>query len=246
MNPIESTTDFTIAVVILATVIFYYIYFYFVTSGLPEKFCFVFNQPVQKEIALFLLKKFSGFLILGLIPGVIYYFFINPDFEKFGFSVEGFNNNLFAIFSLVITIAIILFINQKANKQNNSLQINLSEWNILLFLINAAGWIIYLIGYEFLFRGILLFECYSSFGFWPAVAINVTIYSAIHMVNGKDQTFGALIFGGIACYLTLNQGSILIPIFMHVALSIFSDYFSIRYNADLNFIKQTSFNLPQK
>jgi membrane protease YdiL (CAAX protease family) len=97
-----------------------------------------------------------------------------------------------------------------------------------------------------LFRGILLFECYTNFGFWPAVAINVTIYSAIHMVKGKDQTIGALIFGGIACYLTLIQGSILIPIIMHVSLSIFSDYFSIRYNEDLSFIKQISFNLPQK
>ena len=147
---------------------------------------------------------------------------------------------------LAFIIAIVLFVNQKANNQNNSLQINLLDHNILLFLINAIGWIIYLIGYEFLFRGILLFECYNSFAFWPAAAINVAIYSAIHMVNGKVQAIGALIFGGIACYLTLSMGSILIPIIMHISLSILSDYFSIKYNASLNFIKQTSFNLPQK
>jgi len=241
-----STSGITTSVVIIAAVIFYYVYYYFVTSGLPKKLCSTINKPVQKEIALFLLKKFSGFLILGLIPGLLYYFFLNQNFEKFGFSTNQFCNNFLVILPLVITIVVILFINQKVNKQNNSLQINLSDWNILLFIINATAWIIYLIGYEFLFRGILLFECYSSFGFWPAVAINVTIYSAIHMVYGKDQTIGALIFGGIACYLTLNLGSILIPIIMHVALSIFSDYFSIRYNASVNFIKQISFNLPEK
>lgn len=246
MIPFLSAPGFTTSVVILSTVIFYYIYFYFITSGSPEKFCSTIIQPARKKIALFLLKKFSGFLILGLIPGVIYYYSLSRDFGKFGFSADQYMNNLLVIFPLVTIIAIILFINQKANKQNNSLQINLSEWNILLFLLNAAGWIIYLIGYEFLFRGILLFECYISFGFWPAIAINVTIYSALHMVNGKDQTIGALIFGGIACYFTLSRGSVLIPVIMHVSLSILSDYFSIKYNTSLSFIRQLNFNLPQK
>jgi membrane protease YdiL (CAAX protease family) len=144
---------------------------------------------------------------------------------------------------LITVITVVLFINQKTNKQHNSLQINISEWNFSYFFINAAGWIIFLVGYEFLFRGILLFECYTSFGFWPAIAINVAVYSAIHLVNGKDQTFGALIFGSIACFLTLSCGSLLIPIIMHVSLSLFSDFFSIRYNEGLSFNKQKSFNL---
>ncbi len=137
----------------------------------------------------------------------------------------------------MLMIAMLLFVNQKVNRRNNSLQIELTNWNIPLFLINTFGWIIYLVGYEFLFRGILLFECYNSFGFWPAIAINIAIYSAIHMVNGKDQTIGALIFGVIACYLTLSRGTILIPIFMHISLSVFSDYFSIRYNDKISFVK---------
>jgi membrane protease YdiL (CAAX protease family) len=147
---------------------------------------------------------------------------------------------------LIIVIALVLFINQKTNNNHNSLQINLSEWNFLLFLINATGWIIYLIGYEFLFRGILLYECYSSFGFWPAISINIAIYSAIHLVNGKDRALGAFIFGGIACYFTLIYGTILIPVIMHITLSIGSDYFSIRYNESLSFVKKNGFKLPEK
>jgi membrane protease YdiL (CAAX protease family) len=234
------------AVVILSTLIFYYTYYYFKTSNLPEKFCSSILQPAHKLVAVFLVEKSSGFLILGVIPGLLYYLFFNKDFEKFGFSTEHFNENIYVIFVLVGAITTILFLNQKINKLNNTVQIKLAEWNLLLFFVNAFGWIIYLSAYEFLFRGILLFECYHSFGFWPAVAINVTIYSAIHMVNGKAQAIGALIFGGIACYLTLSVGSLLIPILMHVSLSIISDYFSIRYNVGLNFIKQTGFNLPQK
>jgi len=243
MSQLVNNSGFSISVVILSTVIFYYLYFYFITSGLPGKYSSTIIHRVQKEIMLFLSKKFSGFLILGFFPGLLYYYFLNRDFGIFGLSVANFSNNLFVILSLITIITFILFINQKINKHNNSLQINVSEWNLFLFLINAAGWIIYLIGYEFLFRGILLFECYNSFGFWPSIAINVAIYSAIHLINGKAQTFGSLIFGGVASYLTLTCGTLLIPIIMHVSLSLISDYFSIRFNENLSFIKQKSFNL---
>jgi membrane protease YdiL (CAAX protease family) len=232
--------------VIFSTVIFYYLYYFFITSGFPEKYYSKITHSVQKEINLFLTKKFSGFLILGFFPGLIYYYFLNPDFGMFGFSVAHFKNNFFVILSLITIITFILFINQRINRNNNSLQINVSEWNFILFLINATGWIIYLIGYEFLFRGILLFECYNSFGFWPAIAINVAIYSAIHLTYGKAQTFGSLLFGGVASYLSLSCGTLLIPIIMHVSLSLVSDYFSIRFNENLSFIKQKSYNLLQK
>ena len=122
----------------------------------------------------------------------------------------------------------------------------IKEWNKVLFGINAAGWILYLCGYEFLFRGILLFECNNSFGFWPAIAINVVVYSAVHMINGKDEAIGALIFGAIACYFTLTLGTILIAVIMHVALSLSSDYFSIRLNKELSFRKPGTLNLHDK
>lgn len=230
--------DFTASAIILSTLIFFYIFYYFATSRLPETICENIIRQTQKEVAVFLTKKISGFLILGIIPGLIYYFLLDQDFAKFGLSFHHFKSNYQIIFLLMLIIIAVLFVNQKLNRKNNSLQIKLTEWKLPLFLINTFGWIIYLLGYEFLFRGILLFECYASFGFWPAIAINVAIYSAIHMVNGKDETIGALIFGAIACYLTLSRGTILIPIIMHVSLSVFSDYFSIRYNDKLSFVKQ--------
>jgi len=242
MSEVMNETSLTISVVILSTVIIYYLYFYFVNSNLLKKFCAGITHGAKKEVAQFLIKKCSGFLILGLIPGMIYYFFLDKNFEKFGLSVNQLSNNFFLIILLIIVIGVILFIKHKNNKKYNSLQIKISEWNVFLFLINLTGWIIYLVGYEFLFRGILLFECNNSFGFWPAIAINVAVYSAIHMVYGKEQTIGSIVFGRIACYLTLSCGTLLIPILMHVSLSLFSDYFSIRYNESLSFVRHKSFN----
>jgi membrane protease YdiL (CAAX protease family) len=231
------------ALIILSSLLFFYAYYFWAHSAFLQKSIEKRTRSPQSELLQFFAKKTSGFLLLGVIPGIIYYFLLKPDFEEFGISVTALKNNLSLIFVLIFIISIILFIAQKINLERNSLQIKLTNWNGLLFLFNAIGWIIYLAGYEFLFRGILLFECNNSFGFWPAIAINVAIYSAIHMVNGKDQAIGALIFGTIACYFTLTRGTILIPIFMHITLSLMSDYFSIRLNSHLRFITSKKNNL---
>lgn len=246
MNVVMNESGLTISVIILSTVIAYYLYFYFVNSNLPKKYYAGITPGTKKEVARFLIKKCSGFLILGLIPGMMYYYFLDKNFDKFGLTVNHLSNNFSIILSLTFVIGVILFIRQITNKQHNSLQINISEWNIFLFLINVSGWIIYLVGYEFLFRGILLFECNNSFGFWPAIAINVAVYSAIHMVYGKEQTIGSIVFGGIACYLTLSCGTLLIPIIIHISLSLFSDFFSIRYNENLSFVRHKSVNFLKK
>lgn len=233
--PVKSA-PITSAAIILFSLLFFYAYYYLGDSSFLKKSVVGRTQQTHGKLVLFFAKKTLGFLLLGVIPGIIYYFLLKPDFNQFGISVAALRNNLSLILILILIISVILFTTQKMNMERNSLQIKLAEWNGLLFLLNSIGWIIYLVGYEFLFRGILLFECNSSFGFWPAIAINVAIYSAIHMVNGKDQAIGALIFGTIACYFTLTRETILIPIFMHVSLSLLSDYFSIRLNSSLQFV----------
>jgi len=238
-NPILSV------LIIPGTLLFFYIYYYFANSGFLKNFISRRTGHPQTEILLFFSKKILGFLLLGFIPGLMYYFLFKPDITQFGISITALKDNFSLIFILILIISVTLFIAQKMNSERNSLQINLTEWNSYLFTINAVGWIIYLAGYEILFRGILLFECSNSFGFWPAIAINITIYSAIHMVNGKDQAIGALVFGSFACYLTLTRGTILIPFFMHISLSLISDYFSIRLNHQIHFVSAKKNNLTK-
>jgi membrane protease YdiL (CAAX protease family) len=236
MNQPLNFSDLKITVVLFTTLIFFYLYHYTANSEfLKNKFKK--DNTNEYEIKLFLSKKILGFLILGVVPGILYFLFLEPEFSFAELFSAQFFPSLKIILILTCIIILIVFTNQKFNPGRNSLQLNITEWNPLLFGINAFGWIIYLMAYEFLFRGILLFACYDSFGFWPAIAVNVVIYSTIHMINSKEEAIGALIFGAIACYFTLQLGTILIPGFMHIALSLSSDYFSIRLNKNLKFVK---------
>jgi membrane protease YdiL (CAAX protease family) len=233
----SESTEIRTAFVIIGTLVFFYLYYYIAHSSVLKKAVYKNSTGINRELRVFFSRKLAGFVLLGIIPAILYVFFLKGSFGKFGFTIAHFFSNLFIITGLTFIIAFLLFIVHKKNPGQNTLQIKADQWSNRLFVYNILGWIIYLLAYEFLFRGILLFECYESFGFWPAVAINITLYSAIHMVNGKDQAIGALLFGGIACYFTLSTGTVLIPLFMHIALSGFSDYFSIKMNPDIGFIK---------
>jgi membrane protease YdiL (CAAX protease family) len=217
-----------IAIVIIATLLCFFIYYYIAHSEYLKQLSKKFKTDIQQKLALFFARKISGVFFMGLLPGILYYSVKGARAMEFGFTYNKFAANLPTILVLAGIIIAILFINQKLKPSFNTLQIKTKDWTNSLFAINSLGWILYLFAYEFLFRGILLFECNEALGFWPAIAINVSIYAAIHMVNGKDQAIGALIFGTIACYLTLTRGTILIPIFMHVTLSLTSDWFSVR------------------
>lgn len=242
---ITSSSQNEIGLIIFLTLLFYYFYYYTGKSKIAITYLQNTFSNQSPEIVKFLFNKLSGALFLGLLPAILYSAFFHTSLiNRFGLSPDFLTNNWEPIFILVIVIYSILFLRHRSKPTISSLQMNFKKWDIQLFTINAFGWMIYLFCYEFLFRGILLFESFDHFGFWPAIAINITIYSAIHMVYGKEQAIGALIFGAIACYFALDRGTILIPFFMHASLSIFSDYFSIKQNPELSFVRILKAQLP--
>jgi membrane protease YdiL (CAAX protease family) len=235
-----------VAIVIAGALLCFFMYYYIAHSGYLKQFTAKFNTGIQQKLSLFFARKFSGVIFMGILPGILYYSMKGTQAIEFGFTINKFAANLPTILVLSGIIIAILFINQKLNPSFNTLQINAENWTNSLFALNALGWILYLVAYEFLFRGILLFECNEALGFWPAIAINVSLYAAIHMVNGKDQAIGALFFGTIACYLTLTRGTILIPVFMHITLSLTSDWFSVRLQKKKLKPQKEQINILQK
>jgi len=117
-------------------------------------------------------------------------------------------------------------------------QIRINEWNSPLFLFNALSWAAYLLAYEFLFRGYLLFSLYEAGGYWPAVGINVGLYALVHLPKGWKETAGAIPFGLVICVLTLHTGNILTAFLAHLTMALSTEYFAIRANPDMRFISK--------
>lgn len=120
-----------------------------------------------------------------------------------------------------------------------------TDWGTLL--IYETGMLLYMIAWEFIWRGFMLFGLEKKFGYY-SVLIQMIPFVILH--NGKPflETFGA-IFGGIALgILALRTRSIYYCIVIHIGVMYSIDLISsLRFRANdygigftsiINLIKQ--------
>lgn len=80
--------------------------------------------------------------------------------------------------------------------------------------------VVFICAYESWFRGYLLLACAAAFGVGAAVLLNVGLYAALHLVNGKAEVLGCLPFGAVLCGLCLWQGAAWPAVVLHLALTL--------------------------
>ncbi len=114
-------------------------------------------------------------------------------------------------------------------------QIRASVWTGSMFAANALTWILYITGYEILFRGILLLPMAGTFGAAAAVAVSTVLYSAVHMAKSMKEAVGSLILGPVLCALTLFFGNIWAAVFVHITLVVSNTVFSFHRNSGMTF-----------
>jgi membrane protease YdiL (CAAX protease family) len=222
---------------ITATILGYYGYYYFGHSAVLKKY---FTERFSGDafwINWILFQKFTGFLFMAILPALFYAILFHGHPTEFGISIRHILINWKWL--LIIPVFLVL-INSLLARSSGLMQqypqMRISNWTSGRFMLSAIGWTAYLLAYEYLFRGLLLFSSYEAFGTWPAIAINVAIYSAVHIPKGMGETLGAIPFGILACVLTLSTGTILIPVIAHISLAVSMEYFTIKYNPDMYLI----------
>lgn len=185
--------------------------------------------------------RILGFITMGFVSGILCLIFI-PDYSlsDYGLSYNPETALFTSLWSLgLMTLIIPLAILSSGKPANliNYPQIRAKLWTRKITVMNIVSWIVYLFGYEFLFRGILLFPLAGAFGVWPAVAVNIAFYSITHVPKGLKETLGAIILGLVLCILTLASGTIWIAFFTHVALALTNSFTAMKNHPNMHFIK---------
>ena len=125
------------------------------------------------------------------------------------------------------------------SKQQKSLaiypQIRIYDWTSRSLFISLFGWVIYLLGYEFLFRGFMLLPVADILGFWPAIIVSTVLYSATHLPKGIGEAFGALPLGVLFGIVCLIGDNFWIGFFVHIIMSWSVNLASIYWNPDMTF-----------
>ncbi|MBK9284897.1 MAG: CPBP family intramembrane metalloprotease [Sphingobacteriaceae bacterium] len=224
--------------IILSLCCFVLYWFTAASSHIKNKFYnkYSFDDAARKHI---FFTKYFGFISMGIIPLVICMLFLpKSNFSDYGltFIPETSLYSLIWTLGLGIVVVPIAFLSAKKEKNLvNYPQIRSKTWTKKTIFITILGWSLYLFGYELLFRGTLLFPLVDALGVWPAIAVNIGMYSATHIPKGLDETLGAIPLGLVLCLLTLYSGTIWIAFFVHLFMAITNCLTAFKYHPDIKY-----------
>lgn len=172
--------------------------------------------------------RYAGVFYYAVVPAIVVFILFPHNLAFYGVSFVKMGEAL--LWTLGLSLVIILMQSRSARQPENVEQypqMRIKDWTPGLVLKNSFGWFIYLLTYEFLYRGILLFGLIEAFGIWPAIMVNTIIYSLAHVPKGNREAIAAIPFGIILCYLTIRTGTIWIAVFVHLALALSNDFFAL-------------------
>ena len=166
----------------------------------------------KRGLLLINLKHILGILIFGIL-----FYLILSDYR---FLINSFEiPNLFILLIILVIVLIAAFLAYNSAKIDLINKTERSQYSI------NQGWAyftirgVFLLSYEFFFRGVLLFTLVETTGLITAIIICTSLYVLIHAFDSKAEIIGAIPFGIILCLLTYYTNSIWAAFIIHIALS---------------------------
>ncbi|MDD3099688.1 MAG: CPBP family intramembrane glutamic endopeptidase [Bacilli bacterium] len=212
---------------IIALIIYPLLYLtYFFASDFPfiKKFRNRFGETEDNFEQSVYFRRSLGFVLLGLIPFFVTLFYFQKPLGDYGL---GLPSGEYALWWSLIPLAAVLVVSFALPGTDIDLsyypEVRKSKWTLKRTIINAAFWVIYLLGYEFALRGMVFYTTLYAYGLWPAIAINSVIYALIHIFKGPKEAFGAFFLGILLCLITYYTNSIWVAFLIHVIMAVSND-----------------------
>jgi membrane protease YdiL (CAAX protease family) len=237
--PFNQQGPVSVALPVILTVVCYSLYWFTASSGrLRESFS---GSPGSDRagIIYIVLKRAAGFLLLGMVPvATCFFVFDGYSLADAGLSFNPEKSGFTLLTGLLLSLLIIPVISYSARKPSIIAvypEIRVARWTGGLMVIEAATWALYLLGYETLFRGVLLLGLAESTGPVIATVVTVVLYSAAHIPKGMTETLAAIPFGIVLCIITLYTGNIWIAFFVHLVNALATSITAIKYNPEMRY-----------
>jgi len=185
--------------------------------------------------------KILGGFSMGVLPAAAYLIaFPETTLSELGLGFHQETLLTTALWMLGLGALMVFLMANNAKKPKNLVhypQIRAKVWDRKMFRGNLAGWATYLFGYEFLFRGVLLFPLVEAIGLWPAIAVNIGMYSATHIPKGLNEAIGAIPLSIVLCLLSVSTGSIWIAAIVHIAMAWTNTTVALKHHPEMQYIK---------
>jgi len=158
-------------------------------------------------------RLISGIFFLGIGTATLFAK-RNVDTEIFTPAWNDYNTSVWILLAVAVIIGSLSALKKisPANNSNHSLPFYLP----LSFVFIRT---LFLIVYEFFFRGIVLFIMAEDFGVAKAVIINLILYVLVHWFDKKER-YGSALMGIILCVVSIYYHSVWPAIIIHLSLAL--------------------------
>jgi membrane protease YdiL (CAAX protease family) len=199
-----------------------------------EYFLAHYGSKRGQTLHVLLANKWSGTALLGLFPLLLIRFVLGQPLSDYGAGPVQ-HPNTWRWMLLVSTLVLAMVWSHSRKPQHYSMYplIRRTTWSRGLLLQSLMASSAFIIAYEFLFRGFLLFACLPLTGPWVAIALNVLIYALAHVHKGIGETLGSVPFGVLLCWVTLSTGTIWAATGIHLVMTLSADLFGLYFNPNM-------------
>lgn len=246
-----SATDINFILILTITITGYLSYYFiaFPKKGFG-KINRVFSIHLKKnDVNHVLFQKVTGFLFMGLLPFVLVSAFLPKTTSNYGLSYFYHPNAFFFVLtpSVILLILNFFFAGNPENLKQYP-QMRIKQWTNKTLVLNALGWFVYLLGYEYLFRGVLFLGILPSLGLYAAIALNAAVYSLAHLPKGIKETLGSIPLGILICLITFETGTIWAAFLIHFIMAVSNEYIALYHHPEMHYRRQKNLNtsMPKK
>ena len=210
-----------------------------------------FFEQYQFQPQIFLIEYlywFIGdFITLFILPILIILFLLRGKLSDYGLRIGDYKIGLKITFIFIlIMLPLIWFASSTDSFANVYPHLSSARESWQIFFIYEIGLLVYMIAWEFVWRGYMLFGLYEKFGFY-SLFIQMIPFVILH--NGKPmlETFGSILAGLALGILALRTKSIFYCVIAHMSVMFSIDListlrsrtsdFGIGFSSLLNIIK---------
>jgi len=226
---------------VMLSILFFVIYWFTSKSEKLKNWFFKNYESDQATVNHITFNRIVGFFAMGILPALFCLIFL-PEYSLADYGLTFKAETWVFTIKWILVLAVLVgplayFSAKKPMNLINYPMIRAKVWTKKIIFLNIFGWVLYLFGYEFLFRGILLFPLAEHLGVWPAISVNVALYSATHIPKGLEETIGAMPLGLVLCLLTLASGTIWIAFLVHVIMALTNSFTAFKFHPEMKYLK---------
>ncbi|MEE8179696.1 MAG: type II CAAX endopeptidase family protein [bacterium] len=220
--------DWKIKILLLSVPVILLVYIY---HGMDEAFARYFSHLSNLyyfDIYRYVYQFLTTLVLFFLFPLIIIKLVFKEKLKNYGLTLGDKRYGLrFIIITipLIVTPIIILGSHMPQVRAEYPLS-KLVQDNASVFLLYEFSYVLlYYVGWEFFFRGYMLFGLREKFGDAYAILLQVIPSALLHFNKPESEFLGSIVLGIVLGYLALRTRSILYPLIIHSCIGVFTDLF---------------------